>query len=129
MDVPPRITTYVCLSKAKILIPTSDLFTPEVPSSDRFIPSLHRNKSHKSAEFINKWILHQLRVSPMGIWHLQHLPIWGPLRRKGWDDYDISRYVLDRWYFDDAALAPLSTSSYYGEGVSVNALPLNARTA
>ncbi|KAL3486137.1 hypothetical protein BJX62DRAFT_215936 [Aspergillus germanicus] len=98
-----------------------DLETLEVPPSEHvhFVPNPDHNKSHKSAEFVNKWMLHQLRISSMGIWHLQHLPVWGPLRRKGWQDHDISRYVLDRWYFDDAALAPLSTTSYYGEGKTV----------
>jgi hypothetical protein len=109
----------------------SDLDTSEVPPSEhvRFIPKLLRNKSHKSAEFINKWMLHTLRVSSMGIWYLHHLPIWRPLRRKGWEDYDISRYVLDGWYFDDAALVPLSTSFYYGEGVSAIAPASKRKTA
>ncbi|CEL04824.1 hypothetical protein ASPCAL05949 [Aspergillus calidoustus] len=94
------------------------LETSEVPPSEhiRFIPNPDHNRPHKSAEFVNKWMLHKLRISSMGIWHLQHLPIWGPLRKKGWEDHDISRYVLDRWYFDDAALAPLSSTSYYGGG-------------
>jgi FtsZ-binding cell division protein ZapB len=98
-----------------------DLDTSAIPPSGhiRYIPKPDHKKSQKSAEFVNQWMLHKLRVSSMGIWHLQHLHIWGPLRTKGWEDYDISRYVLDRWYFDDAALAPLSASSYYGEGVSV----------
>ncbi|KAL2856411.1 hypothetical protein BJY01DRAFT_178756 [Aspergillus pseudoustus] len=93
--------------------------TLEVPPSEQihFIHGPDHNKSHKSAEFVNKWMLHKLRISSMGIWHLQDLPIWDPLRRKGWDDYDISQYVLDRWFYDDTALASLSsTSSYYGDG-------------
>ncbi|KAL3463919.1 hypothetical protein BJX64DRAFT_286880 [Aspergillus heterothallicus] len=103
-----------------------DLDRLEAPPSEhgRFIPRLNRTKSHKSAEFVNKWMLHKLRISSMGIWHLQHLPIWDPLRKNGWDDHDISEYVLDRWFYDDTALAPLSsTSSYYGDGKTMVAQP------
>ncbi|KAJ0426928.1 hypothetical protein BJY00DRAFT_3272 [Aspergillus carlsbadensis] len=107
-----------------------DLETAEVPPPEHihFVPNLDHNKSHKSAEFVNKWMLHKLRISSMGIWHLQHLPIWGPLRRQGWGDYDVSRYVLDRWYCDDAALAPLAITSYYGDGQTVIAPTTKRKT-
>ncbi|KAL2808635.1 hypothetical protein BJX63DRAFT_439251 [Aspergillus granulosus] len=89
--------------------------TLEVP-----LHGLGRNESHKSGEFVNKWMLHNLRISSMGIWHLQHLPIWDPLRRMGWDNYDISHHVLDGWFYDGTALAPLSTtSSYHSDGVTM----------
>ncbi|KAL2809401.1 hypothetical protein BJX63DRAFT_423831 [Aspergillus granulosus] len=83
--------------------------TLEGPPSERIRFGLDHKKSHKSAEFVNKWMLHKLRISFLGIWHLQHLPIWDPLRRRGWDDHDISQYVLDRWFYDDTPVT-ISTS-------------------
>jgi hypothetical protein len=92
-----------------------DLKTSEVPPSvhNHFVLNKDENTSQKSAEFVDKWLLNNLRISSMAIRHLQHLSIWGPLRSKGWEDDDISRHVLDRWYFDGAVLAPGSITSDY----------------
>ncbi|KAL2863409.1 uncharacterized protein BJX67DRAFT_374599 [Aspergillus lucknowensis] len=90
-----------------------DWKTPEITPSMGF--HFSRGPGHDwslgSPEFINKWMLHQLRISSMGIWHLQRHRVWEALRQQGWKDHDISRHVLDGWFSDEAALAPLSSDS------------------
>ncbi|KAL2820890.1 hypothetical protein BDW59DRAFT_174349 [Aspergillus cavernicola] len=96
------------------LFPDLDWDTPEMSPVQRlqFFHSLEQNKSMSSAEFINKWMLHQLRISSMGIWHLERFPAWQPLREQGWQDHDITQHVLNGWFSDETALAPSSNTSY-----------------
>ncbi|KAL4936718.1 hypothetical protein BDV06DRAFT_88605 [Aspergillus oleicola] len=89
--------------------PELDWDTP-IPSPRRrlhFFHLLNTTPSIRSNEFINKWMLHQLRVSILGIWHLHRSPLWQPLRQQGWQDHDISHFILEAWFHDDAARAPL----------------------
>ncbi|KAL5001326.1 hypothetical protein BDV10DRAFT_182560 [Aspergillus recurvatus] len=78
----------------------------------RFSQALQQTSSIRPNEFINKWMLHQLRISRMGIWRLQRSPLWQSLREQGLRDHDISRLILDKWYSDETALALSSGGSY-----------------
>ncbi|KAL4736938.1 hypothetical protein BDV11DRAFT_164167 [Aspergillus similis] len=78
----------------------------------RFSQALQQTSSIRSNEYINKWLLHQLRISSMGIWHLQRSPLWRSLREQGLREYEISQLILDRWFSDDMAQAPSSDNSY-----------------
>ncbi|KAL2812441.1 hypothetical protein BDW59DRAFT_176982 [Aspergillus cavernicola] len=78
----------------------------------QFFHSLEQNKSISSAEFINKWMLHQLRISSMSIWHLERFLAWQPLREQGWQDHDITQHVFDGWFSNETALASSSNTSY-----------------
>ncbi|KAL4785425.1 hypothetical protein BJX76DRAFT_182168 [Aspergillus varians] len=71
--------------------------------------------SMNSIEYINKWMLHQLRVSSVGIWRLQRSPFWQPLRDQGWHNHEISQAILDSWFSDEAALASSSYNPYLNE--------------
>ncbi|KAI9370681.1 hypothetical protein BJX61DRAFT_75363 [Aspergillus egyptiacus] len=77
-----------------------------------YLQRLEQTNSISSPEYINTWMLHQLRISSMGIWQLQRFIVWQPLREQGWQDHDISQHVLDGWYADETALAHSSPSSY-----------------
>ncbi|KAL4920080.1 hypothetical protein BDW62DRAFT_22378 [Aspergillus aurantiobrunneus] len=81
----------------------------------KFLQALQQNPSISSVEYINKWMLHQLRISSMGIWHLHRSPLWQPLREQGWQDRDISQAVLDGWFSDEAALASSSYTPYLND--------------
>ncbi|KAL5333243.1 hypothetical protein BJX70DRAFT_392345 [Aspergillus crustosus] len=74
----------------------------------QFVQILQQAGSIGSSEFINKWMLHQLRISSMGIWYIHRIPRWRPLRESGLQDYDISQHVLAGWFLEDVALAPSS---------------------
>ncbi|KAL4777312.1 hypothetical protein BDW60DRAFT_930 [Aspergillus nidulans var. acristatus] len=78
----------------------------------QFSQALQQTSSIRSNEFINKWMLHQLRISSMGIWHLQRSPLWRSLRAQGLREYEISQLILDRWFSDETAQAPSSDNSY-----------------
>lgn len=87
---------------------------PEItPSSQhQFNQALQQKSSISSNEYMNKWMLHQLRISSVGIWRLTHSPLWNPLREQGWQDQDIGQAVLDSWFSDETALAPSSYSPH-----------------
>ncbi|KAL4820315.1 hypothetical protein BDW67DRAFT_115687 [Aspergillus spinulosporus] len=78
----------------------------------QFSQALQQTSSVRSNEFINKWMLHQLRISSMGIWRLQRSPLWRSLRAQGLREYEISQLILDRWFSDETAQAPSSDDSY-----------------
>ncbi|KAL6235338.1 hypothetical protein BDW75DRAFT_143887 [Aspergillus navahoensis] len=78
----------------------------------RFSEALQQTSSIRVNEFINKWMLHQLRISSMGIWLLQRSPLWLSLRAQGLRDHDISQLILDKWFSDETAQAPSSGDSY-----------------
>ncbi|KAL4803429.1 hypothetical protein BDV18DRAFT_40943 [Aspergillus unguis] len=88
-----------------------DKLNPETPqrAPRRESPSLdaiHQNSLLiSSTDFINKWMLHQLRISSMGIWRLQRSPLWKALRDQGQNDNDIGRAILDAWLADDGSQA------------------------
>ncbi|KAL4749172.1 hypothetical protein BDW72DRAFT_140389 [Aspergillus terricola var. indicus] len=100
----------------------SNDFVPLEPSSDttdqsplrrfQFSQALQQTSSIRSNEFVNKWMLHQLRISSMGIWHLQHSPLWRSLCAQGLREYEISQLILDRWFSDETAQAPSSDNPY-----------------
>ncbi|KAL3471928.1 hypothetical protein BJX99DRAFT_13582 [Aspergillus californicus] len=77
-----------------------------------FFRRLEKTKKLKSPEFINKWMLHQLRISSMGIWYLQRFRRWELFRRQGWQDHDIAERVLDVWFPDETVRASSSRTSY-----------------
>ncbi|KAL4933294.1 uncharacterized protein BDV17DRAFT_106131 [Aspergillus undulatus] len=83
-----------------------DWDTPMAPL--RRLQSFHlqQSPSMPSKELINKWLLHNLRISPFSIWRLHRSSLWEPLRAQGWQDVDISFFILDAWFDDDAAQAP-----------------------
>ncbi|CBF69604.1 hypothetical protein AN6372.2 [Aspergillus nidulans FGSC A4] len=78
----------------------------------QFSQALQQTSSIRSNEFINKWMLHQLRISSIGIWHLQRSPRWQSLRAQGLREYEISQLILDWWFSDETAQAPSSDNSY-----------------
>ncbi|KAL5051360.1 hypothetical protein BDW71DRAFT_202542 [Aspergillus fruticulosus] len=78
----------------------------------RFSEALQQTSPIRFNEFINKWMLHQLRISSTGIWRLQRSPLWQSLRAQGLRDHDISQLILDKWFSDETAQAPSSGDSY-----------------
>jgi hypothetical protein len=95
--------------------------TPQMSPNRRFqiLQIQQQNGTFSSSEFINRWMLHQLRISSMGIRYIHRLPTWRPLREKGWQDHNISQHVLDGWFSDEAALASSSSDSYLDDSDTV----------
>lgn len=87
---------------------------PEITprSQHQFNQALQQKSSISSNEYMNKWMLHQLRISSVGIWRLTRSPLWQPLREQGWQEKDIGQAVLDTWFSDETALAPSSYNPY-----------------
>ncbi|PLN81819.1 hypothetical protein BDW42DRAFT_185129 [Aspergillus taichungensis] len=56
-------------------------------------------------EFINNWILHQLRHSSVQIARFKSLPELCELSRTGCHNFDISRKALTEWFLDDTIIA------------------------
>lgn len=81
-------------------------------SQHQFNEALQKRSSINSNEYMNRWMLHQLRISSVSIWSLIRSSFWTPLREQGWQDQDIGQAVLDTWFFDEAALAPSSYNAY-----------------
>ncbi|PLB40261.1 uncharacterized protein BDW47DRAFT_116045 [Aspergillus candidus] len=72
-------------------------------------------------EFINNWILHQLRHSSVQIARFKSLPELCELNRAGCHNADISRKALTEWFLDDTIVSthpspPCSTAAGDDEG-------------
>ncbi|KAL4906710.1 hypothetical protein BDW74DRAFT_136756 [Aspergillus multicolor] len=93
------------------LEPSSDALKQSPMRGPEFSDALHQISSIRSNEFINKWRLHQLRISSMGIWRLQRSPLWRALREQGWNDHEISQTIINRLLSNEAAQAPASDTS------------------
>ncbi|KAL4973453.1 hypothetical protein BDW66DRAFT_142136 [Aspergillus desertorum] len=77
----------------------------------RFSQALQQTSTIRSNEFINRWMLHQLRISSMGIWRLKGSPLWQSLRAQGLRDRDISQFIIDKWFSDETTReAPFNDS-------------------
>ncbi|KAL4878019.1 hypothetical protein BJY04DRAFT_196913 [Aspergillus karnatakaensis] len=101
----------------------NDLRLAQISPNNRlqFWRLLQQNGSLDSIDFINMWMLHQVRVSSRAIWDIQHLSSWQPLREQGWQDYDISRHVLDGWFSDETGAASSPSDPYLDDGDTVTA--------
>lgn len=54
--------------------------------------------SHDTSEFVNRWLLHQLRISP----HMAHLWYWGAGEEEREAPAAWMEFVLGEWWADDA---------------------------
>ncbi|RDW76762.1 uncharacterized protein DSM5745_06754 [Aspergillus mulundensis] len=85
--------------------PSRDAPKHSLMTGSEFSNALQQTSSIRSNEFINKWRLHQLRISSMGIWRLQRSPLWRTLREQGWNDHEITQNIINSWLSDETARA------------------------
>ncbi|KKK19422.1 hypothetical protein ARAM_007649 [Aspergillus rambellii] len=116
LKLPPQANFHFFLDLDPADYPTAQ--NPDCPANSYFFlfRELERAKGFGATEFINRWMLHQLRISSMGIWQLQLLLDWQALRDQGWQDGDISQNALDRWFSDEAAMPSSPSDSYTNNG-------------
>ncbi|OJJ47280.1 hypothetical protein ASPZODRAFT_142024 [Penicilliopsis zonata CBS 506.65] len=80
------------------------------------------SKKVNTAEFISKWILHQLRHSRVEIFRLQTMTDLCKLKEDGWDPLEISDLVLAYWDHDDTKMrTPPRTATYNSEWTGLEA--------
>lgn len=83
-----------------------------------FEPSSMSATKFDRSQFINKWILHQLRHSTFQIAKLKSLPELRELAEvEGFDEVSISRMAMDLWFMDDAVMVePPGSPPFTEEG-------------
>lgn len=82
-----------------------------------FEPSSMSTAKFDRSQFINKWILHQLRHSTFQIAKLKSLPELRELAEvEGFDEVSISRMAMDLWFMDDAVMVEPPGSPPFTEG-------------
>ena len=83
-----------------------------------FEPSSMSTTKFDRSQFINKWILHQLRHSTLQIAKLKSLPELRELAEvEGFDGVSISRLAMDLWFMDDAVMVePPGSPPFTEEG-------------
>ncbi|KAL4961983.1 uncharacterized protein BDV14DRAFT_179368 [Aspergillus stella-maris] len=67
---------------------------------------LSETPSLRATERINKWLLHNLRVSFLEIRRIHRSPLLQPLRQQGYKDKNISNLILGAWFADEMARRP-----------------------
>ena len=82
-----------------------------------FEPSSMSTTKFDRSQFINKWILHQLRHSTFQIAKLKSLPELRELAEvEGFDEMSISRLAMELWFMDDAVMVEPPGSPPFTEG-------------
>ena len=97
-----------------------------------FEPSSMSATKFDRSQFINKWILHQLRHSTFQIATLKSLPELRELAEvEGFDEVSISRMAMDLWFMDDAVMVEPPGSPPFtedGDGVGDESASAGAPT-